>query len=191
LTVVPLFHLSDIGGVDGLARWVRLAEKHERLAVSVASVYRYGGAGPESALLDVAASIEYWVKVNRQAAWSKSGVTIDLNGRKRMLHSLALAKKVGSAFFSWIGDAEAWSKDFDFHYNSLKHSPNYAADPYVLTELARVGRLLLLAALLDRVAGSKQPSRAIFRSHRIARFGHTLIRGYKARAASVGGGAAQ
>lgn len=44
-------------------------------------------------------------------------------------------------------------------YNSLKHAPTFEYDPYEVKLLGDTGALLLLGALLNRVAGNKIPMR--------------------------------
>lgn len=51
------------------------------------------------------------------------------------------------------------------HYNGLKHNPSFQPDPHEVRVLAESGYLLLVAELLDRVAGSKEPARKLFAFH--------------------------
>ncbi len=51
-------------------------------------------------------------------------------------------------------------------YNSLKHTPTYEYNPSDIVTLGDSGALLLLGALLSRIAGSKRPMEVLCRSHR-------------------------
>ncbi|MEV4838249.1 hypothetical protein AB0K05_27315 [Nonomuraea sp. NPDC049486] len=163
----PLFDLADLGGVPGLARWIRLYGAHPRAVNPVVNPYRFGPATAEVALRDVAAGIEYWVKSNRPAAWA--------NGK----YMQALAGRVGKPFSAWVGNAEDWCKDFWHTYNMLKHDVAYRMDPERVPDLVYSGRLLLASALLDRAAGTKNPSRQIFQSHRTRSLGSRLRKRYR------------
>ncbi|MGI5284651.1 HEPN domain-containing protein [Nonomuraea polychroma] len=162
----PLFDLADLGGVPGLARWIRLCDGHPRAVGPVVNPYRFGPATAEVALKDVASGIEYWVKSNRPAAWA--------NGK----YMQALAGRVGNSFNAWVGNTEDWCRDFWNTYNMLKHEITYRVDPERVSDLVHSGRFLLAAALLNRVAGTKGPSRQIFRSHRTHSLGLRLRKRY-------------
>ncbi|MFC6080164.1 ApeA N-terminal domain 1-containing protein [Sphaerisporangium aureirubrum] len=158
----PLFSLSALGGIAGLTRWIRLCDEHPRAINPVINRYRYGPTTAETTLLDIASAIEYWVKCNRPAAWANA------------MYAQALAGRVGNHFTKWVGDPEKWGRDFWRTYNKLKHEITYAVDPHSVSDLAQSGRLLLAAALLDRAACSKAPSRQLFNTHRTDRLGRRL-----------------
>jgi hypothetical protein len=64
-------------------------------------------------------------------------------------------------FESWVGDGEAFSKRLWWDYEQLKHHPAHTVD-YDLLHVFTVGaRLMLISALLDKVAGSTVPSERI------------------------------
>ena len=163
----PLFQLGTIGGVAGLARWIRLNTDHPRAARPVVAQYRHGAGSAPLILMEVAAAVEYWVKANRPSAWAVSAV-------KNRQWVQALTGRCGAAFSSWTGDPDAWAKAFWNAYNRLKHEPNYAPDPIELLDLAESGRYLLGAVILNRVAGSKAPSRGLFRHYRLDGLGGRL-----------------
>ncbi len=163
----PLFHLATIGGIAGLTRWVRLSADHPRATGPVVAQYRFGPGSAPIRLMEIAAAVEYWVKANRPTPWADSAVK-----HKRWVQ--ALANRCGAPFSSWVGDPEAWAKAFWGVYNHLKHDPADAPDSMELAELAESARYLLGAVILDRVAGSKAPSRAIFRHHRLDGLGVRL-----------------
>jgi hypothetical protein len=153
----PLFDLDTVGHVRGLVRWVRLAQSHPRAVNPVVSIHRLGSTALHTRLMEIASGIEYWVKVHRPGArWAS-----------RSLYAQALANKVGKAFSDWVGDPDLWQSAFWSTYNLLKHEPTADPDPEELFALAESARYLLGAALLDRVAGSKAPSRLIFKSWRL------------------------
>lgn len=152
----PLFRLSTVGGIEGLGRWVRLCDKHGRAVRPLVRHFRTGHSAAEVTLIETAAAMEYWVKANRTSRWAQT---------RRWAQ--AIAGRAGKAFAEWAGDPEAWGKAFWGTNNALKHEPTATMDPRELTDLAVSGRHLLTAILLDRVAGSRAPSRTIFRHHRL------------------------
>ncbi|MER5648106.1 HEPN domain-containing protein [Streptosporangium sp. NPDC002524] len=158
----PLFTLETVGGIAGLARWIKLCDTYPRAVGPVVNLYRFGPATSEASLLAVAAGIEYWVKCNRPALWANKHFT------------KALAGHVGKPFSQWVGDPDAWADDFWKTYNKLKHEITYVVDPRKLSDLVRSGRLLLGADLLNRVARTKEPSRWLFHSHRTYNLGERL-----------------
>lgn len=153
----PLFHLADIGGVNGLARWMRLCIKHPRAVSAIVSPYRRGIGSNEVRLLELAAAIEYWVAAHRRRGrWTRSGSN----------QAEAVAKHVGPAFTKWVQDPTKWAKVFWDHYNGLKHEPTFNPDSHTVAVLQESAELLLTVELLCRVAGTKRPARQILTNYR-------------------------
>ena len=71
----------------------------------------------------------------------------------------ALAAHVGKRCTAWEGPADLWGTQFWDSYNDLKHRTGNGPSRREAFLAAETGYRLLVAALLDRVAGSKQPSR--------------------------------
>jgi hypothetical protein len=114
----------------------------------------------ETQLLEIATAIEYWVALHRRTTqWAN-------NTTKRGAHALALARHVGKSFADLVGDPAAWGERFWPTYILLKHEPNAEYDAYEVSLLAQTGTILLQSALLNRVAGTSAPARAICTSHR-------------------------
>jgi hypothetical protein len=148
----PLVSLQQLGGPRGLARWIRIGTDHPRAIDPFVGVHRFGPATRETALRDVAAGIEYWVAAHRRtASWAAEGP-----------HAEVVAKHLGRSFLRWSGGSVAWATRFWAANNDLKHNPNVAHDPMILADLAWSGRLVLAAAVLNEVAGTKRPAESIF-----------------------------
>ena len=79
---------------------------------------------------------------------------------------MSIGRHVGPAFAEFVGDLDHWSQLFWDTYNSLKHAPNYEYNPSEVPLLGDTGELLLLGALLNRVAGNKIPMKVLCQSHR-------------------------
>lgn len=169
MTEVPLFYLSQIGGVRGLRNWIRLDQQHPRATGPLTSTYRYGASGPEVRLVEIALGLEYWTNLHNgrlKRAWAKPRK----RGRRNEPLPMALGRYVGPAFTDFVGgDLGAWADAFWGHYNSLKHAPNFEYDPDEVKTLAESGGLLLLGGLLNRVAGSRVPMTVLARSVRTQR----------------------
>ncbi|MGX1975016.1 ApeA N-terminal domain 1-containing protein [Streptomyces kronopolitis] len=159
---IPLFELDDIGGIPGLARWVKFCETVPRVHRALTLRYRVGAAGVEARFLEVAAAIEYWV-----ASQDRGGVKWSQEKRR----PLALAKLVGKAFSDWVGDAEEWDDVFAGTYNAVKHDPAFVPDPYAISYLAESGWILLLSATLNRISANKAPGRIVIGNHRYSGLG--------------------
>lgn len=149
----PFIPLDALGGIAALPRWLRLCRQHPRAVRPVIEPFAGSPRSPYVRMLEVAAAIEYWTNSHRRTrAWA----------RKHNLKPLNLANHVGATFEGWTSDAAAWADEFWTVYNGLKHEPNYSISAEYAGALAESGALLLTAALMDRIAGTKQPSRSIF-----------------------------
>lgn len=173
MTEVPLFYLGHIGGVQGLRNWIRLDHDHARATGPITNAYRYGATGVEVHLIEIATGMEYWTKVHRRLgrAWAQPR---RVSRRVNEALPMAIGRHVGPAFAEFVGDLDRWSQLFWETYNSLKHAPNYEYDPSEVQLLGDTGELLLLGALLNRVAGNKVPMKALCHSHRTHMLGYNM-----------------
>jgi hypothetical protein len=164
----PLFALSDLGGSAGLRRWLQLRNEFPDVAHVVASGHRDGGSRQPARLLEVAAAIEFYVNANRKAGkqWAAKSTA--------PTQAEALARKVGKPFEALTGDHAKWANRVRDTNNAIKHNPSFQRDPQELHFLAWSGQVLLLAALLDRAARSKAPSRRILSDYRLEGGGEAL-----------------
>lgn len=164
----PYFMLADIGGIDGLSRWVRLCRSHYRAVAPTLQHMRLGLPTAPGLLKEVAVAIEYWTAANKGGSWSNTkdftGSVISCAGRP--------------AFDAWCGNSGRWKDAFWNHYNMMKHNPTFAWDDEELADLAVSGRLVLTAALLNTVARSHRPSRVLFAGLQHRRLGDRLKRRY-------------
>lgn len=158
---VPLFTLDDIGGPAGLRRWLKLRDQFPDAAIVVAAGHRHGGSRQPGRLMEVAAAIEFYVNMNRQAGaeWAKRAAAPS--------HAEGLSKRVGAPFEALVGDHRKWANRFRETYNGVKHDPSFLRDPEELQLLSWSGQVLLLVALLDRAARTKTPSRRILGDYRL------------------------
>jgi hypothetical protein len=163
---LPLFSLQALGGIAGLARWLRLVSDYPRAAQPVVARYRFGSISPSVAVLELAAAMEYWVRANRPAKWAQTAI------------GEAIAVKAGSAFRDWIGNPISWAKTFWRTYNLLKHEPSYQPDPHEVHDLAESARYAQAAVLLNRAAGTRAVSRSVFRHHQLNALGERLRNRY-------------
>lgn len=158
----PIFHLADIGGVTGVARWIRLCGKHPRAVSAIVSPFRRGIGSNEVRLMELAAAIEYWVAAHRRRGrWTRKGES----------PAEAIAEHVGSLFGRWVQDPAKWAEVFWDHYNKLKHDPAFTPDGRTVAALQESAQLLLTAEILIRVAGTKQPAQRLLTDYRYERLG--------------------
>ena len=161
----PLVEFDDIGGVAGLARWIDLCETHPRVVAPITSRWRSGLGSAQLQLLECAIALEYWTAAHRrQTRWSKRGDNF----------AAAVALHVGSGFEQLVGDIELWAQRFWQLYNNLKHDPTHVLSNKGTAILAESGYILLLSALLDRISGSKAPSRRLCGSNRLSQLRDAL-----------------
>jgi hypothetical protein len=172
MTEYPLFHLPNIGGVRGVRNWIRLDHKYPRATGPITNMYRYGASGAEVRLVEIALGLEYWTKVHRQLGreWAKP--------RKRTKKTyeplpMSVGRHVGPAFTEFVG-LDRWSDKFWDTYNSLKHAPTFEYNPHEVQTLGDTGALLLLGALLNRIAGNKVPMKVLCQSHRTENLKQTV-----------------
>jgi hypothetical protein len=169
MTRVPLFYLGHIGGVQGLRNWIRLDTQHPRATGPLTNAYRYGESGVEVHLIEIALGMEYWTRLHNEhfkRAWAKPRK----RGKKNEPLPMAMGRYVGPAFTAFVGgDLDAWVDLFWGTYNSLKHAPTFEYDPYEVETLGDTGALLLLGALLNRIAGNRTPMEALTSSVRTQR----------------------
>jgi hypothetical protein len=165
----PVLTMQGIGGADGVARWIRLCESHPRAVSPIVNRLRQGMVTPEIQTLALSAAIEYWVAHNRRQGrtWARK-----LNRQDTPV--AALARYVGSGFSNWVVCPADWASCFWRHYNGLKHDPRFKYSRRELWLLSEGAYQLLVAALLNRVALTKQPSRSIFGDYRNTRLGREL-----------------
>ncbi|MFI6242462.1 hypothetical protein ACIBEF_21575 [Micromonospora sp. NPDC050795] len=158
---LPYFYLAEIGGMAGIGRWVRLCQTHPRAIRPLVERFRLGKPSAPLRLMEIAAGMEYWIKVNQsQRAWAKLRCSQRRHGCG---FSWPIASYVGSSFTEWCGDPHRWAQKFWGAYNRLKHDPG-AVDEYEVSLLADSGHLLLTAALLNRVALGRMPAKSIFQN---------------------------
>lgn len=151
----PHFGLNTIGGIDGVAAWVRLVLRHRRAVEPIVRHTLFPNQTPEASLLSTAAAMEYWVAIHRRSEeWAKKS-------RGEVL-PLALARQVHPSWEPWIGDSDLRLEQFWEVYNDLKHDPTAAYDGRTIQALEVAGRWLLAAVLLDFCARSSVPSEHLF-----------------------------
>lgn len=161
----PIFSAADIGGVDGLRRWIQLYKRYPRALAPVVGRIRRGAASPETELTGVAVGLEQWcAKHRRHAAWPKRG---DNPAEAVGLH-------IGHDFAEWCGDTTKWAEAVWSHYNGLKHDPSFTYERRDVAILAESAYLLLVAALLNRAATTKTPSRRYFAGSHNRRLGEEV-----------------
>lgn len=164
----PMLSLNDLGGVAGLARWIRLAEQHPRAIDPVLAPFRAGRMSSESELLTLGASIEYWVASHRRrkVKWASPRMPKRTRSHRRIMEAATL--RAGKEFAAWVVDRGAWCDDFSNTYEELKHEPSSSVDAGLLHDLVDGGRYLLFGLLADRAAGSRAPTRKLYKTSQLA-----------------------
>lgn len=169
-TSFPLVRYETLGGVDGLKRWVRLADLHPRAVGPLTSRHRVArSVVVESVLQDICVAIEYWVNYHKsdKRAWAKPKSDRDNQAER-------LARHIGSDFTAFVGDPQKWARALWKHYGDLKHKPKIKYDPEELHLLTESARVLLTCALLNRVAGTKAPTRSLCSASQTNRLGYRV-----------------
>ena len=163
----PAFTLAAIGGIEGVRRWLRLAKSHPRATGPLTTSRRFGFAVVEVELMNIAVAIDYWVSYCKKESSPRPQWTA--RGKN---HAESLAMHVGREFREFVGgDEKAWARLFWDRYAAIKHDPTIQYDVSELSVLMRGGRVLLMCALLNRVARTKVPSAWICQSTEFHRVG--------------------
>ncbi len=165
----PLFWLDDLGGPPAIGRWIRASRRFPTAISSLTQMHRGGASTIAGRLQQVAAAIEYYVnmcRLDRNAQWAQHV--------RSKAHAELLAGRVGGPFVQLVGDTHVWAGRLVDAYNGLKHDPRYQPDATELRLLAWSADVLLMCALLDRVAGSKAPSRRVLSDYRIEQGGEEV-----------------
>ncbi|MFV8054618.1 hypothetical protein [Mycobacterium sp. 48b] len=157
----PLLRYETIGGVDGIRRWLRLSDRHDRATGPLTARHRISRSTPaESQLLDLCTGIEYWVNFHKKSTnWAKPQSSKDVQPER-------LARHLGKHFTEFVGDPQKWARLLWDRYGALKHQPLYRYDAREIAILAASARVLLLCAVMNRVAHSKVATKTICESHR-------------------------
>ena len=162
---LPFVDLPTLGGAHALSRWLRLSDQHPRAMAPIVNRWRRGPGSPDLRLVECAVAIEYWVACHRRRTkWAKESKH----------WPLMAAKQAAQEFDDFVGDRTVWADRLWKAYGTLKHDPNADLDMGELHVLAESAYVLLLGLVLDRVAGSKQPSRAMAKHHRFHRLGEAI-----------------
>lgn len=166
-SAMPIADLPTLGGAQALGRWLRLSHQHPRMLAPIINRWRRGLGPAEAQLVENTVALEYWVAAHRRVSqWA----------RQYKLIPLAAARNIGEDFDTFVGGAERWADRLWKTYNDLKHDPNATFDAEEVYLLARSSYLLLLALSLNRIAGSKAPSRGIFRGPQFDQLGQEVRR---------------
>jgi hypothetical protein len=173
MTKFPLFKLDDIGSVRGVRNWIRLDHEYPRATGPLTNAYRYGPSGVELRLIEIALGLEYWTKVHKKLGRTWAQPRRLRRGLNEPL-PMSIGRHVGPAFAEFVGDLAKWSDRFWETYNSLKHAPTFEYDAAEVRLLGDSGALLLLGALLNRVAGNRTPMKVLCDSHRTHMIGYNL-----------------
>lgn len=65
---IPLVTFSDLGGTDGIRRWIQLYDKYPRAMAVITNTVRRPRTSPDVHLLELAAATDYWVNSHKGTA---------------------------------------------------------------------------------------------------------------------------
>jgi hypothetical protein len=147
----PAVYLPDLGGPRAFVRWLILC-RHFSRATRAVSEGLYVGASAETRLLNAMAAVEYWVKRHEaRPDWVKVWSTGPVNP----MH--ALIRHLKPAFTGWVRDGAPFSRRVWGDYNWLKHNPEFEIDYTLVRTFTWAAEAMLLADLLNEVAGTAVP----------------------------------
>lgn len=151
--------LQHIGGLDGVARWLRLATTYPRLIEPVIREFETGIMPASIELAQLCQAAEYAVATaqrrSRTTAWTKQG--------KSRIEKVALT--LGKPFDDWCGDTPKWSAIVWSVYNGIKHDP-LDEDIQRVAILAAGTRIMMTAHLLRRISKNTESVRTFLANHR-------------------------
>jgi hypothetical protein len=161
----PLFRLGDLGGSTALHRWIRLTRQYPDAADAI-RVQNRAGFTLNARLVQLGAAIEHYVGQNTAESrrkgspvqWTKQGPTF----------ASALARRAGKSFAKFINDPDKWGELFGNAYRVAKHPGTPRETDERLRFFNASAQVLLVCILLDRAAGSRQPSTVLLSDPRLA-----------------------
>jgi hypothetical protein len=157
----PAVRLEDLGGPRAFLRWIILCRYASRATRGV-SEGLYVGASVETRVLNTMSAVAYWVGRHRGSEpWAR----VHLSNRHTKNELWRLVKHYLPLFEDWVGDGELFSKRLWWDYDQLRHDPSHEVDYGLLHAFTIAARLMLIASLLDKVAGSTAPSEKIVKHY--------------------------
>jgi hypothetical protein len=150
----PAVRLGQLGGPRAFVRWLILCRYYSRATRGVAEGM-YVGASVETRVLNTMSAVAYWVgRHHGSEPWAR----VHLSNKHNSNQLWRLVKHLLPTFQDWVGDGEVFSKRLWWDYDQLRHNPAHSID-YGLIHAFTIGaRLMLISALLNKVAGSTVPS---------------------------------
>ena len=150
----PAVCLPELGGPRAFVRWLILCRYYSR-ATRVVAEGMYVGASVETRVLNMMSAVAYWVGRHRRSEqWARVN-----QGKKHNSNDLwRLVKHLQPTFEDWLGDGEQFSKRLWWDYDELRHDPDHTIDYGLLHTFTIGARLMLISALLNKVASSTVPS---------------------------------
>ena len=159
-----LFTLSDLGGIEGIAKWLEVASRY-RIAVG-ALVGNLYAPSPYS-------EIRFFNACTAAEAFRR----IQLGKQQLNLAQELpiLAQQAGDAFKDLVGDVDNWAKRvIQTRTNIVVHRGlRHGADGYDVIWLADSLHLLVVLCLLEECGVQKKAEESIRHSERFYRLGHT------------------
>ncbi|GJF03665.1 ApeA N-terminal domain 1-containing protein [Pseudonocardia sp. D17] len=163
---LPLFTYSDMGGIGGVARWLRLSRDHGRFIRPVTMRPIFSTMAVTTRLLEIHAGIEYFVAAAKKAKhqWAPRG---------KEMPTLTLARRAGPRFATLVGDVDKWAKLFHDFNIRIKHEAvdTEPIDVYWMTEAAAS---LVTGVALDHASTRKKASRRFYNDHRTEQIGRKV-----------------
>ena len=151
----PAVYLPQLGGPRAFVRWLILCRYYSRATREV-SEGLYVGASAETRLLNTVTAIAYWVARHRRTdEWACIKQKNPENELRRLI------KHFLPVFEDWVSDGELFSERLWWDYNQLKHDPAHSIDYTLVSTFTSAARLMLIAALLNKVAGTTVPGEQI------------------------------
>ena len=120
----------------------------------------YVGASVETRVLNTTSAIAFWVTSHRRREeWAR--VKQGQDGGNELWR---LVKHL-PAFEPWVGDGKVFSRRLWWDYDQLRHDPSHEMDYGLMNGFTLAARLMLVAVLLDKVAGSTVASECVARHY--------------------------
>jgi len=159
-----LVTLVDLGGIEGLRRWLKLIDQHGRFLGPLIHRSRMQLASVEVRMLELYAAIEYFVNDNRRQrnSWATDAP-----------HVAALAKRASAKFRDWVGDYRKWAEAVRQANNQIKHDPS-PTDPEHIQALAISAEVLITCVALDISSASKRASVRYLGDYRVEQWGRRV-----------------
>jgi len=164
----PKFSYEHLGGVSGVARWLKFSHERPRFIRPVTMHLLRPGLAVTTRMMELHAAFEYYVGMAQQGkkSWAPRGRA---SGSKAKI----LARHGGAEFARLVGNSDRWADVFHWMNNRVKHNP-VDPDPVDVHWLNESAETLATIVALNYASARKVAAKSLISHHRTERIGREI-----------------